>query len=91
MKRLRKHTKNTGRERPRRSRTICRCRGERSPVSHARMLSPSLKTCCQGPSKEAVQDVTWDLFATHCHFHPRLSRETRSPRAMGARRWVWPK
>lgn len=91
VKCLRKHTKNTGRERPCRNRTICRCRGERSPVSHARMLSPSHKACCQGPSEEAVQDVTWDLFATHSHFHPRLNRGISRPHAVGARRWVRPK
>jgi len=64
-KRLRKHTKNTGRERPCRSRTICRCQGKRSPVSHARLLSPSHKAfLCgvdtrRGPSPSLGSSVTW--------------------------------
>lgn len=72
-KRLGKHTENTGCERPRRSRTICRCQGKRSPVSHARLLSPSHKACPTGARTRQGSSAGCDLAPSLACFKPKVT------------------
>lgn len=72
-KRLGKHTENTGCERPCRSRTICRCQGKRSPVSHARLLSPSHKACLTGDRTRQGSSAGCDLAPSLACFKPKVT------------------